>query len=581
MKKRNITKLMAMMLTMTMAVTAFVGCGQKKEEPSQEKTVESSSVQESSVASSETVVEEDPIKWSGTISVAPYMFGPIENDVITPLIEEKLLEYGYDVELENVYLENSQYKELLNLRLASGDAPDLFYAGSTDNLQQYREQGLIATWDEEFFREHAPNFSAFVDAGEPNGLNATVADKFWSMARFGEDQMVVLPSYSVNGGSPINVVYNKQWMENLNAEVPETLDEFVELMYRFKNEDPDGNGKDDTYGFSTSMINVIFGAYGSCPGFLHMDYGHWYDVDGQLVAADVMEGNEEALKLVKKLYDDGIIDPEFLTGENQGGYWALSHSFMNGRIGVTHTGKHSHYQPALIDKDGNEISGDGACLQEFKAIQGEDAGVIVGPWLKGPDGQIGGFLREVFQINEGTVLNASLMDDPEKMAAIFEILDIFNTDDELAMLARWGIEGEHYSFAPEGYYVKNTDALKDNVASNAVGIMAMRCLYGAGANPVNKALLTNSDTSPAKKYQIDLKAQYEGLADTVGYISAVWGALPSAGDYSGELQTYRDEAWLNMIQGKAELDWDGFVEEWYKRGGDVLTKEANEWYKNN
>ena len=50
-----------------------------------------------------------------------------------------------------------------------------------------------------------------------------------------------------------------------------------------------------------------------------------------------MPHNKEALALVKQLYDDGVLDPEFITGENQGGYWAISHSFVNGRIGVTHS----------------------------------------------------------------------------------------------------------------------------------------------------------------------------------------------------------------------------------------------------
>lgn len=580
MKKRNITKFMALVLGMTLASTALAGCGQKDDGSSQASSAETSSAAATSSAASTEAEEENAIKWSGTISMAPYMYGPIEEDIITPMIEEKLLEYGYDVTLENVYLENNQYSELLNLKLAAGEAPDLFYAGSIDNLSQYRDQGLLATYTEEFFRENAPDIAAFIDAGEPDGSNAVVAEKYWAMAKLGEDEICVLPSYNKNTGSLINVIYNKQWLDNLNAEVPETLDEFVELMYRFTNEDPDGNGVDDTYGFSTTMMNVIFGAYGSFPGFLHMDYGHFYDVDGQLVAADVMEGNEEALKLLKQLYADGVIDPEFVTGENQGGYWALSHSFMNGRIGVTHSARINHYSPEMTDDEGNVISAMGACLQEFKAIQGEDADVVYGPWLEGPNGDIGGFLREVYQIAEGTVMNASLAEDPEKMAAILQIMNLFCTDDELASLAFSGIEGEHYTYAEEGYKIANSEVLPDNASRNAIGIHALRCLYGP-SQPYNYTLLTEGDTSPVNQWYLETKAQYEGLADTVGYISAVWGTLPSSADYSGELKTYRDETWLNIIQGNTELDYAAYVEEWYNRGGDTLTEEANEWYANN
>lgn len=579
MKKRSINKFMALVLGMSLTVTALAGCGQKKSSDSSQTASTQSGASESAV--SEDSEEENAIKWSGTITVAPYMLGPIENDEITPLLEEKLLEYGYDVTLENVYIEDSQYKEILNLKLASGEAPDIFYChGSVDILQQYLDQGLIATWDEEFFREHAPNVAAFIDAGEPDGANADVADVFWAMARFGGEEMCVLPTYAVSTGSPINVVYNKQWLDNLNAEVPETLDEFVELMYRFTNEDPDGNGKDDTYGFSTTMLNVIFGAYGSFPGFLYMDYGHWYDVDGKLVAADVMDGNEEALKLLKQLYADGVIDPEFLTGENTGGYWALSHSFINGQIGVHNSAGFDKYLPAMYDKEGNQISADGVSLAELKAVQGEDAEVVVGPWPEGPNGDRGGFLRLGITVQGGTMYNATLNDDPEKLAAIFAIRDIFNTDDELAMLANFGIEGKHYYYTEDGYFATNSEIVPDNAAKNAVGIMAMRSLCGSG-HPENYTSMTAADNTPAKEYLREQKAQYEGLADTVGYTSEVWGVLPSATDYSGELQTYRDETWLNMIQGKIELDWDAYVEEWYNRGGQILTEEANEWYEQN
>ena len=580
MKKRNIKKFMAVMLGMTLAATTLAGCGRKEGDNTSKEVSENSDASTSTASAGSEVEEENSIKWSGTITFAPYMQGPVENDEITPLIVERLLEYGYDVTLENVYIENNQYGEIINLKLAAGEAPDVFYCNSADSLQQYREQGLIATWDEEFFREHAPNLSAYYDAGGVDGVNAGISDKFWAMAKYGEEEMCVLPTYGTSSGSLINVIYNKQWMDNLNAEVPETLDEFVELMYRFKNEDPDGNGKDDTYGFSTTMLNVIFGAYGSFPGFLHMDYGHWYNVDGELVSADVMEGNEEALKLIKQLYDDGVIDPEFLTGENQGGYWALSHSFMNGRIGVTHSARSTHYMPAQYDDDGNQLAADGACLAEFKAIQGEDAEVIVGPWLEGPNGAIGGFLRYPFQIAEGTVYNASLNDDPDKLAALFAIRDIFNQDDELAMLAYYGIEGEHYNFTEAGYFAVNTEVVPDAASQIAVGINATRCINGSGG-PDNYYVSSLFNSTPTMEYRKELTTHYKGLEDTVGYISEVWSTLPSSGDYSVELETFRDETWLNMIQGKIELDWDGYVEEWYKRGGQILTDEANEWYEQN
>lgn len=52
--------------------------------------------------------DEAPVKWSGTISCAPYMGAPPETDEVTPYLLECLLSYGYDVEYELVYLERAQ-----------------------------------------------------------------------------------------------------------------------------------------------------------------------------------------------------------------------------------------------------------------------------------------------------------------------------------------------------------------------------------------------------------------------------------------------------------------------------------------
>jgi len=42
----------------------------------------------------------------------------------------------------------------------------------------------------------------------------------------------------------------KSWLQKVNGKVPETIDEFIELGKKFVNEDPDNNGKNDTFGFT-------------------------------------------------------------------------------------------------------------------------------------------------------------------------------------------------------------------------------------------------------------------------------------------------------------------------------------------
>lgn len=513
-------------------------------------------------------------KWSGTISVAQYAYGPIDDDQITALVEEKLHEYGYDVKFDIVYLENSQYDTLINLRLANQEAPDIFIVHGGAELDQYYQQGVLKTWTEEFFRENAPDVAAFIDAGNPLQTNTNIVDATWAMSKR-DGKMVCLPLISINQGSLINVIYNTQWLEKLGREVPETLDDFVDLMYAFTNDDPDGNGENDTYGMSASMMNVIFGAYSGWVGFYGFDTGFWYNVDGEIVSCDVLPGNKDALALLHQMYVDGVLDPEFVTGENQGGYWAISHSFVNGRIGVTHTARMTHYTPANLYGTGNNP---GAVLQEFQAIQGADAKVTIGPWIEGPDGHVGGFLRYTNTTNGGNVYNANLSD--EKLAAIFQIMNIFATDKDLCTLAYNGIEGVHYEVLDDEFHTKKS-LLDDSVKNWQLGVGGLRGIYGA-ESPLNEEFQESMNNSASMKWMQEVQASYKNLSATTGYTNVVFDALPSESTYMSELLTYRNETWLKIIQGELDVDYyDTYVEEWMNRGGAILTEEANEWYAAN
>ena len=44
----------------------------------------------------------------------------------------------------------------------------------------------------------------------------------------------------------------QDWLDNLGLDMPETFEEFKEVMRAFTEDDPDGNGVDDTYGFVSS-----------------------------------------------------------------------------------------------------------------------------------------------------------------------------------------------------------------------------------------------------------------------------------------------------------------------------------------
>ncbi|MBQ1403123.1 MAG: extracellular solute-binding protein, partial [Oscillospiraceae bacterium] len=190
------------------------------------------------------MADEEPVK----ISVAGYMFGPIDNerDVITPLVEQQLKEkHGINVDIEVVYIEQANYAEILNTRLTGDKAPDVFLAQSATALNSYYDQGVIKEWDEDFFKENAPDVYNFIMNGAAYGDLVNDVDA-WKKASLKDGKMIVIPSFKPDGSMPYKtLIYRGDWLDKLGieqADLPKTVDDFVALMDRFTNEDPDGNG---------------------------------------------------------------------------------------------------------------------------------------------------------------------------------------------------------------------------------------------------------------------------------------------------------------------------------------------------
>lgn len=579
MKAKSIKRLLSIIMVLVLVCGVMVGCSGTDSDSStdsaKEEKADNSEKKESKAEESDDMDEEDPIKWSGTISVASYAFGPMDEDldIVGPYIEERLLEYGLDVELEYVYIEYPNYQEIMNTRLAGGTAPDIFLSLSLDNQIELYNQGAVATWTPEFFMENAPTIAAYIEKGGIDGKQEDFIDLWWEYA-LKDGDMYTIPNFAPGQNIPYkNVVYRSDWLEALGiTELPTTVDDFVDLMYRFANEDPDGNGKKDTYGMSSSMIRALFGAYGNYNGFIG-DNPHWYEKDGQMICSDVLPENREVLGILAQMYADGVLHPEFITRENEGGYWALSHHLINGQIGVSCLASIDHYRYA-------EVSGDpGPCLAEYIAVNGDDQSVTYGPWPAGPNGEYGYKIGYGASVGENALYNASLNDDPEKLAAILQIMDIFAQDYDLATFATGGIEGENFEYVGTDDFPSVRYLFENNEEMNKYGVQAYRSLYGANSaynEEVQRAFMLNHPNNLNRINLMDSNAQWDSYR-----VSDLYSALPSEGDYKEELKTFRDEMWVAIITGEKPVEYyDTYVEEYMAKGGEVLQAEANEWLSN-
>jgi ABC-type glycerol-3-phosphate transport system substrate-binding protein len=109
--------------------------------------------------------------------------------------------------------------------------------------------------------------------------------------------------------------YRKDWLDKLGLGVPQTIEEYGEVLRAFHNGDPDGNGAQDTWGrllYTTIRFDDdLFHAYGVAVGH-HMN-GFWRQRDNGLAIDWVQPGMKEALANLRQLWADGGFHPDSIS----------------------------------------------------------------------------------------------------------------------------------------------------------------------------------------------------------------------------------------------------------------------------
>lgn len=478
-------------------------------------------------------------------------FGPWDD---TPEMGERW-EKEYNAEFNLEYVETASAGDQINLMIASDDIPDVM---QMVDMNKFYKDGIIGGWSEEFFREHAPNLSKYIDETDPSA---------WQISKFDGNLMYSIPCFRKYDTIATPVVWRTDWLKNVGInDLPKTLAEYETALYKFAKEDPDGNGKNDTYGLSETGIRPIYGAFGSYRG-------KWLlDGEGKVVYGDVKPEMKQALELLHKWYADGVIDPEFLTGENEGGYWAITHKFLNNRIGFTNMGAFYHWLPDMTQEE------NGTAIGEMTA-QWKNSGNIgtyaMGYAPEGPDGFKGTDKADFRKLR--TVFSVSLVNDQERFGRLLEIIDDLNCSTvERSVEVNRGTLGKYseiVDFKGKPAYVTIGDALKADSLSpflSSIGASNTFAFIEEGGN------LEYQEVAYAQQFAW---ADEEFKDKNDGYVSVIFKTPESKAKYGAELDKILNEGYINIITGDKPLNYfDEMVEKWYANGGEEITKEANEIY---
>lgn len=467
----------------------------------------------------------------------------------------KYVEDKFDVDLDVWNLENSKYESLLDMKLAQGAIPDLFRIRQPQDLLKYQQQGVLAEIPVDMLNTYAPNLMRIIRENASAYENAGMIDGTY---------------YGIPVINPTNiyrtpVVFRQDWLDKLGLPVPQTLADFEKVIYAFTNDDPDGNGIKDTYGLSSEGMNVVFGAFGQ---IVFADQLYFSIKDGEQVIGALQPEMKEALQYLRKWYQDGVIDPEFITGENKGGYKHLSHAFINGRIGMTSMGNYYHwiqngdYRDWSYSSNSHVVETPVQSTFNVKELTAKnpEARVVFGRPFTGPHGQRGS--KGYDMLMSFTAIGADAIKEPGKLETILRILNDVsaNPDPNEAATMAFGIKGKHWTWTET--HPQDTVILPpyDKMFSYQNSI---------GANL--------GMTVPLKQNgRREQWASTLGL-DQDGIYNSLEVATPSLAKNGAELIKLKNKAYISFITGERPLsEFDDFVEEFMASGGAEVLREANE-----
>jgi putative aldouronate transport system substrate-binding protein len=229
---------------------------------------------------------------------------PEENKLFEKEIEKLT---GIKVELEKPA---ADYNQKLLASISAGEVYDLVYLNK-DMMDILVAQGALTPLKDK------------IAESEVLSNPATIPTDEWEMVRTKDGELYGIFNKFEGGTLP---TVRQDWMEKLNLKEPKTLDDFYQVLKAFKEQDPDGNGKNDTFGLSTAGLYDIQG-FMSAAG---VKYKYVIDENGKRTIPYATEAAVPVYEWFAKLYKEGILDPNFATN----GSGEMRELFLTDRVGM-------------------------------------------------------------------------------------------------------------------------------------------------------------------------------------------------------------------------------------------------------
>ncbi len=253
---------------------------------------------------------DEPITVSTYFEIEPPLVEFFTKDRIMNNVFQKRYREELGINLEYKWFANQSDEDSVqkkNIAIASGDIPD-FMMVNKEQLALLSKTDLInkdmGVYFDKYASDHLKEWmyqegSAAMDSATFNG------------------QIIAIPQLDSSIDTAPFLWLRKDWLDKLGLDVPETMDDLYKVMVAFRDNDPDGNGRDDTIGLilqkdimSTRGTSDAGDGIGLFNGFGAYPRA-WVEKGGELVYGSVQPEMKEALAYMNKLYSEGLIEQDF------------------------------------------------------------------------------------------------------------------------------------------------------------------------------------------------------------------------------------------------------------------------------
>lgn len=487
----------------------------------------------------------------------------LDNNVWTRELEK------YGIKMDVIWAADDatgDYETKLTMAMASGDLPDIFMSTSYNTMYNAYQAGAIADITD-VFEEYASD-----DVKKIMEDNKELFDSC-----FIDGKMVAIPALgSAIEGTSTLLWIRQDWMDNLNLEAPKTFEDVVNIARAFTEDDPDGDGIDNTYGlglqkdiFHSEYGNIlgVAGAYGT-PILSSNNGDMWYkDEDGTITNGSIQPGMKEALQTLQDMYAEGIIDPEFGVKDAS----SLEEDITSNKVGMIFGYCGSGFYPlnSLYNSNHN------AKFVPYAVPAAEGHDVVLGCYWP----------------IQGYYMVRSDYEHPELLVKLLNINKSINNVNITAETSAKYTDNGLWMLAPvqtsSPTYFEQAQEICDAINNDDKGVNISSNECKGRYDLVADFMETGNDDS----YQYGWWAQYgpggaaeiiknDYIANNKLLVTAITGRQPdSMVQMLPSLLDMRDQMFTEIIKGADISQFDAFVESWKNAGGQQIMDDLTEIYK--